>query len=164
MTLHHHHMASHRQQVSHLQKIIHQATTHPNRYYAYQLNLIHTQVHQIILRWTHMTHRNPVITNKDNLCIRNVGWGGITVNLLKIAPRSQPSYLRLHTIPKSQSSNWMRITYSSGYISSLSLIPFLKMDQNLRKLVLSLWTIHTKERRMYHIILNRPQGNFHAHK
>ena len=71
----------------------------------------------ILLRRTHMT---PGIINKYNLCIRYVVGKGVTMTLLKIAPISHPSYLRLHKIPGSKSSNWMRIPYSARFISCLS--------------------------------------------
>ena len=73
------------------------------------MNLIQTQVCRIIIRQNHMTHRTTAISYKHDANKRNSSEKGATTTLLKIAPSSQPNYLRLHTILRSHNSNWIRI-------------------------------------------------------
>ena len=121
VTLHHHQMANHCQQASHLQEILCHTTTHPNRYHTYQLTLIQTQVFQIILRWTHLTQTTGIL-NKDNQRVRNFRLKGVTMNLFKSTPILQPSYLNLHKIPRLWGLNYMSILYSAGFNYWISLI------------------------------------------
>ena len=120
MTLHHHRTANYHQHASYLQKMIRHATTHPNRYHTYQMTLIQTQPHHNLLCRTHLTHQTPVIRNENGIHIRNSGEKGLTPTLLKIAPSSQPNYLRLHKILRPHNSNWTSILYSAGFISQIS--------------------------------------------
>ena len=60
-------MSNNHQQESYPHKILRYATTHLNRYHAYQMTLIQIQVHWIILCRTHLTHLTPVILN-GNRC------------------------------------------------------------------------------------------------
>ena len=95
ITLHQHHMASPQEQASHLQEILRHATNHPNQYHTYQLTLIQTQFHQILLRQTHLTHLTPDIINKDDIHAINSGEKGVTTNLLKFSAITEQSKLRL---------------------------------------------------------------------
>ena len=118
-TLHHHCTANNCQEVPHLKKILRHTTTHPNRYHTFQLNLIQTQVHRIILRHNNLTHLTPGIRNKADINVRNSKGKSVTTTLLKSVPSSQPRYLILRTILRSQTSNWKRILYSAGFISRM---------------------------------------------
>ena len=73
MNLLQHQMSNHHQKASHIQEILRNATTHPNRYHMYRLTLIQTLVYQILLCCNHFTHLNPVILNKDNVLINKIG-------------------------------------------------------------------------------------------
>ena len=73
------------------------------------MNLIQTQVCRIIIRQNHMNHRTTAISYKHDANKRNSSEKGVTTTLLKIAPSSQPNYLRLHTILRSHNSNWISI-------------------------------------------------------
>ena len=55
MTIHHHIITNHRQQAPHLQQMIRHTETQPYMYHTYQITLIQTQVHRIILRQNHWT-------------------------------------------------------------------------------------------------------------
>ena len=98
-----------------------------------------------------MNHLTLGILNDHDIRVRSSGGGSITMTLLKSAPTSQPNYLRLHTILRSQNSNWMRILYSAGFISWISWIPLKLSYKNLSRLAwcllnqksLSLYSLQT---------------------
>ena len=85
VTLCHHQMTSHRQQVPHLQEILRHAITYPNRYQTYQSTLIQNPVYRILLHMNHQTYLTPGILNKYNIHIISVRVKGISMNLLKIS-------------------------------------------------------------------------------
>ena len=73
---------------------------------------------------------------------RKSGVKHVLMTLPRIAQILQPRYLHPRKNQRSSSSNWMRIHYSAGHISYLSLIHF-KDHHNLSKHTGCLWTIHT---------------------
>ena len=105
------------------------ATTHPIRYWTYQITQIQTQVHQIHLFWTHLNHQTPGILKDDDTQKINVKVKIVSMTLLKSAQILYISYLKLHTIRRSQISNGMRIHYSTRFISYNSQMPLIFLSQ-----------------------------------
>ena len=142
LTLHHHCIAHHCQQVSQLQEIIRHAKKHPNWYHTYQLTLIQTQVCQILLRQTHLTHLTPGILKEDNARVINIretnrnndpikNCARLIANLVKATYNSKAMRLKLEKDPL---HHWV---YFLTFINSL-LIVLSQFKQNC----MCLWTIH----------------------
>ena len=55
----------------HLQEIQWHTTTHPIRYQTYHLTRIQIQVHQILLRWIHLTRQTKNIIKDDQILAVN---------------------------------------------------------------------------------------------
>ena len=144
VTLHHHHM-NHQQKAWHLKEIRIHTKIHPIRYQTYQLIRIKTQVCQILLRQSHLTHQMMIIINGHDVQKRtkiNAGVEHILITQSKIALSLQPIYLQPRANQRSLSSNWTMIHYSAGIISYPSWIHLELYSQFFQKHTCYLWTIH----------------------
>ena len=129
-----HHPTTHQQKEWHIKEILYNATTHPICYRTYQLNRIHIQVRHILLSQFHLNHQKVIIVNKDNVQKRiklSSVVRRVSTTLPKIAQILQPSYLQPRKNQKSQSSNLMKIYYSTSFISHPSWIKLKLFNKNL---------------------------------
>ena len=134
----------HQKLESHFLKILRHSTTHLLQYQTYQMTLIPIQIQnsQILIHQTHLIFRTPWMLQAKKGHVRNIGLRSIWPTLLNSAPSLNPNYLKLRTIHRLRSLNWIRILYGAGIIS-LSLLIHSKLCYHyLCRLACCLWNIH----------------------
>ena len=122
VTIRHHHK-THRKKLWHQKETLSHITIHPIRYQIYHLTWIQTQVCQILLCQSHLTHHRTSIINKDD--VQKMIKRDARVKLVLVAQSENEQilhskYLHPRKNQKLLSSNWMMIYYSSVFISYLS--------------------------------------------
>ena len=115
-----HHCMTHLHKSQNLEEILSHTTINQIRYLTYNLALIQTQVHQILLHNSHLTHQTTSIINEDDKrksTKRNTGVKVVLVTQSKITQILQPNYLHPRANQRSLGSNGKRILYSTEFIS-----------------------------------------------